>query len=83
MEEKRKQRIMDKIVRERIATFLNEYVYIDEKSEKTLEDDEIIGEVIGMLIKNRIFTPEGLRKEILKKCNVLLPLEYIKYAARR
>lgn len=74
---------MDKIVRERIATFLNEYVYIDEKSEKTLEDNEIIGEAIGILIKNRIFTPEGLRKEILKKCNVLLPLEYIKDAARR
>lgn len=52
--------------------------FIDIKSGYSYYDEEVIQQGIAALVNNNIFNPEELRKDILRKCSVLLPLDDIK-----
>lgn len=51
--------------------------YLDVFEGYTHSDEDIIELGIGELIRNDNFSPEELRKDILRNCSVLLPLDYI------
>lgn len=52
--------------------------YIDVKPGYLYSEETIIQRGIAELINHNVFTPEELRKDILRKCSVLLPLDEIK-----
>lgn len=57
--------------------------YIDVKQGYLYSEETIIQRGIAELINHNVFTPEELRKDILRKCSVLLPLDEIKRWAAR
>lgn len=57
--------------------------YIDVKPGYLYSEEKIIQCGISELINYNIFTPEELRKDILRKCSVILPLDDIKRWAAR
>ena len=67
---------MTELCRQRIGEYLKEYV--DVVSGHTYSEEAVIREGISRLIIHGIFTPEGLQKDILQKCCVLLPIGEIR-----
>lgn len=72
---------MTKHSKELLGNYLDEF--IDVKPGYSYDDEEVIQQGVAALINNGIFTPEELRKDILRKCSVLLPLEDIKAWAQK
>ena len=66
--------------RERLGEFFSKY--LDIKAGHEFTEDSVIYCGIRELIVNRIFTEKELQREILKRCDVLLPLETIRKCAQ-
>lgn len=67
--------------KELLGNYLEEF--IDVKPGYLYSDEKVIRQGLAALINNGIFTPEELRKDILRKCSVLLPLDDIKAWAEK
>lgn len=80
VDEKRKFSVTEHC-KELLGNFLSEF--IDVKQGYSYDDEEVIQQSVAALINYKIYTPEELRKDILRKCSVILPLEDIKAWAQK
>lgn len=66
---------MTKFCRQRLGKYMENYV--DAAPGYSYSDEEVIRDGVSELIQAKLFTPEGLQRDILKNCSVLLPLSAI------
>ena len=71
---------MNNYCRKLIGDYLKEF--IDIKPGYLYSDEVVIKQGIGILINNGIFTPKELKKDIARKCAVIIPLDDIKKWAK-
>lgn len=67
--------VLSEYCRKKLGDFLKDKV--DVKEGYTYEEQMIIEGSIRMLIKAGIYSLDELRKDILRECSVLLPLEWM------
>ena len=64
---------------ERLTAFLDEWLNIPQdmrNKDGIIENETVIKSCIEMLIKNKVFTMEEMRKEALKSHLIILPYYY-------
>lgn len=67
--------ILSEYCRNRIGNFLQEKVDIQQGY--SYGSQMVIEQSFKLLVKTGMYTPESLRKDILRECDVLLPTEWI------
>lgn len=67
--------VLSEYCRRKLGDFLKDKV--DIKKGYTYEEQVVIEDSIRMLIKAGIYPLDELRKDILRKCSVLLPREWM------
>nr|DAG36414.1 MAG TPA: hypothetical protein [Caudoviricetes sp.] len=67
--------VLSEYCRNKIGDFLKDIV--DVKEGYTYESQIVIEQSIRILIKTGTYTLDGLRKNILRECSVLLPREWM------
>lgn len=72
---------MTEYCKELLGNYMSEF--IDLNPGYSYADEEVIRQSVAVLINNNIFTPEELRKDILRRCSVLLPMDDMKKWAAR
>ena len=68
---------------ERLTKFLCEYISIPQKyrdENGNVSDESVIKYCIGLLIDNKVFEKEELRKQALKDYSIIIPHYYFKGA---
>ena len=66
---------MTEYCRNQIGKYMENYLDVFEGY--TYSDEDIINLGIGELIRNDNFSPLELQRDILRKCSVFLPMDYI------
>ena len=67
--------VLSEYCRKKLGDFLKDKVNV--KEGYTYEEQTVIEDSIRMLIKTGTYTLDGLRKNILRECSVLLPREWM------
>lgn len=65
--------------RKSLSEFIAKYVYV--KDGYQYDEDDVIEEAIGELIREGVFSVEEMQKEALRKHSIIIPGRLIKYCA--
>lgn len=67
--------VLSEYCRKKLGDFLKDKVYV--KEGYAYEEQVVIEDSIRTLTKAGMYSLDGLRKDILRECSVLLPLEWM------
>lgn len=67
--------VLSEYCRKKLGDFLKDKVYV--KEGYTYEEQAVIEDSIRTLTKAGMYSLDGLRKDILRECSVLLPREWM------